>query len=70
MTADPELIALFGGNRAVVYAEREFVPPQVFAGLEREGVALGFRFVAAGPLVRSSYKAGEYFVQRWVGNGR
>ena len=47
----------------------EFVPPEVFARLEREGLALGFRFVAAGPLVRSSYKAGEYFVQRWIGNG-
>jgi lipoic acid synthetase len=45
----------------------EFVRPEVFAGLEREGLALGFRFVAAGPLVRSSYKAGELFVQRWAG---
>ena len=44
----------------------EFVRPETFAELEREGLALGFRFVAAGPLVRSSYKAGEYFVQRWV----
>jgi lipoyl synthase len=47
----------------------EFVRPEVFAQLEREGLALGFRFVAAGPLVRSSYKAGEYFIQRWVENG-
>jgi len=47
----------------------EFVRPEAFAHLEREGLALGFRFVAAGPLVRSSYKAGEYFIQRWVGNG-
>jgi lipoyl synthase len=47
----------------------EFVRPEVFSRLEREGLALGFRFVAAGPLVRSSYKAGEYFIQRWVGNG-
>jgi len=44
----------------------EFVRPEVFADLEREGLALGFRFVAAGPLVRSSYKAGEFFVQRWI----
>lgn len=47
----------------------EFVRPEQFARLEREGLALGFRFVAAGPLVRSSYKAGEFFVQRWIGNG-
>jgi lipoic acid synthetase len=44
----------------------EFVRPEVFAELEQEGLALGFRFVASGPLVRSSYKAGEFFVQRWV----
>jgi lipoyl synthase len=50
-------------------AVEEFVPPEVFSRLEREGLALGFRFVAAGPLVRSSYKAGEYFTQRWVENG-
>ena len=47
----------------------EFVRPEVFAELEREGVSLGFRFVAAGPLVRSSYKAGEFFIQRWVNDG-
>ena len=44
----------------------EFVHPQAFAALEKEGTALGFKFVAAGPLVRSSYKAGEFFVKRWT----
>ena len=44
----------------------EFVKPEVFHELEREGLALGFKFVAAGPLVRSSYKAGEFFVRNWV----
>jgi lipoic acid synthetase len=44
----------------------EFVRPEVFADLEREGLQMGFKFVAAGPLVRSSYKAGEFFVQRWL----
>jgi lipoic acid synthetase len=47
----------------------EFVRPEEFSRLEGEGLSMGFRFVAAGPLVRSSYKAGEFFVQRWVGNG-
>jgi len=50
-------------------AVEEFVRPEVFSRLERESRALGFRFVAAGPLVRSSYKAGEYFIQRWIENG-
>jgi lipoyl synthase len=44
----------------------EFVRPEVFAELEQEGLALGFQFVAAGPLVRSSYKAGEFFVRSQV----
>src|SRR5438067_3460830 len=44
----------------------EFVRPEVFAELEQEGLKLGFKFVAAGPLVRSSYKAGEFFVRNWV----
>jgi lipoic acid synthetase len=44
----------------------EFVRPEVFAELEQTGLGLGFKFVAAGPLVRSSYKAGEFFVRNWV----
>jgi len=48
----------------------EYVRPEVFRELEEEGLALGFRFVAAGPLVRSSYKAGEFFIQRWVERDR
>ncbi|HUJ25030.1 MAG TPA: lipoyl synthase [Myxococcales bacterium] len=44
----------------------EFVRPEAFAGLEQEGLQLGFKFVASGPLVRSSYKAGEFFVKNWV----
>jgi lipoic acid synthetase len=48
----------------------EYVRPEVFRDLEQEGVELGFKFVAAGPLVRSSYKAGEFFVQRWVEEGQ
>jgi lipoic acid synthetase len=49
-------------------AVEKFVPPEEFARYEEEGLALGFKFVAAGPLVRSSYKAGEFFIQRWVAN--
>ena len=47
-------------------AVEEFVRPEVFADLEKRGLGMGFKFVAAGPLVRSSYKAGEFFIQRWV----
>jgi lipoic acid synthetase len=37
----------------------EFLPPQAFVELEAEATAIGFPSVAAGPFVRSSYRAGE-----------
>jgi lipoic acid synthetase len=40
-----------------------WVDPQEFEDWKAEGEAMGFAYVAAGPLVRSSYKAGEYFIQ-------
>jgi lipoic acid synthetase len=43
-----------------------YVTPEEFASLQAEGVALGFRYVASGPLVRSSYKAAEAFVKGLV----
>jgi lipoic acid synthetase len=39
-----------------------YVEPETFAMYEREANALGFAFVASGPLVRSSYHAAEGFV--------
>ncbi len=36
-----------------------FVTPEEFAGLRAEGLAMGFRHVESGPLVRSSYHAEE-----------
>jgi len=45
---------------------REYVAPERFEALRVEGLALGFKYVAAGPLVRSSYKAGEHFAARLV----
>jgi lipoic acid synthetase len=45
---------------------REYVTPAVFDELAAAGSELGFRYVASGPLVRSSYKAGEFFAMRLV----
>lgn len=39
-----------------------YIPPETFARYEEVGLQLGFRYVASGPLVRSSYKAGEFFI--------
>jgi lipoic acid synthetase len=41
----------------------EFVTPEAFAAFEAAGRQLGFRYVASGPLVRSSYRAGELFMK-------
>ncbi len=45
---------------------REFVTPARFEHYRRLGEAEGFRTVASGPLVRSSYRAGETFVENLV----
>ena len=44
----------------------EYVTPARFAALECEAREMGFLYVASGPLVRSSYKAGEFFATRLV----
>lgn len=41
----------------------EFVTPEKFAYYEKKGMEMGFKYIASGPLVRSSYKAGEYFIK-------
>jgi lipoyl synthase len=43
-----------------------FIHPDVFARLERAGLEMGFGYVAAGPLVRSSYRAAEFYIARQV----
>ena len=43
-----------------------YVPPAEFEDWKKEGEAMGFVYVASGPLVRSSYKAGEYFLEKYL----
>jgi lipoic acid synthetase len=47
-------------------AVESFMTPEGFAAWEQRGLALGFTYVASGPLVRSSYKAGEFFLREHV----
>jgi len=42
---------------------REYVHPDTFQFYEQKGKELGFLYIAAGPFVRSSYRAGELFVK-------
>jgi lipoic acid synthetase len=44
----------------------EYVTPERFEEYRVLGEELGFLHVASGPLVRSSYKAGELFAERFV----
>jgi len=44
----------------------EFVHPDQFARYQRLAEAMGFLYVASGPLVRSSYKAGELFLEGMI----
>lgn len=39
-----------------------YAHPDEFAMWEREALAMGFKYCASGPMVRSSYKAGEHFI--------
>jgi lipoyl synthase len=41
----------------------EYVTPEKFIGWKRVAEEMGFLYVASGPLVRSSYKAGEAFIE-------
>jgi lipoyl synthase len=41
----------------------EYVTPEVFEQWRVRALDLGFLYCASGPLVRSSYKAGEAFIE-------
>ena len=43
-------------------AVERYVEPAEFADYDQAGIDMGFRFVASGPLVRSSYRAAEVFL--------
>lgn len=48
-------------------AVEEFIHPDRFDAWTEEGEAMGFAYVASGPLVRSSYRAGEYYIRKVLG---
>ena len=47
-----------------------YVTPEEFVNWQTEAEAMGFLYVASGPLVRSSYRAGEFFMKGMVESGR
>lgn len=47
-----------------------YVPPERFEALKKRAESYGFLYVASGPLVRSSYRAGEFFMEGVLRQGR
>jgi len=43
-----------------------FIPPESFDDWKLRAEQLGFLYVASGPLVRSSYKAGEFYIKNVI----
>ncbi|RKO95527.1 Lipoyl synthase, partial [Caulochytrium protostelioides] len=43
-----------------------WVAPEKFKALKDLADGMGFRYVASGPLVRSSYRAGEYYIKNMI----
>ena len=48
----------------------DFIHPDVFEEYRRFGEEIGFKYVASGPLVRSSYRAGEFFIRDYINKSR
>ncbi len=44
----------------------EYIKPEKFNYFKAIGEELGFKYVASGPFVRSSYKAGEFFIKSLI----
>lgn len=48
----------------------EYVKPEKFDKFRELGEEMGFKYVASGPLVRSSYKAGEFYLEHMIKSER
>jgi lipoic acid synthetase len=44
----------------------EYVRPEKFDHFRAVGEEMGFKYVASGPMVRSSYKAGEFYLEHMI----
>jgi lipoic acid synthetase len=51
-------------------AVESFVAPEKYAAWREEALAMGFLYCASGPLVRSSYRAGELFLEAMLADRR
>jgi lipoyl synthase len=49
---------------------KEYITPEKFDSYRKSIEKMGFAYTVAGPLVRSSYKAGEFFIKNMVHSRR
>ena len=47
---------------------KQYIEIELFTKYNEIGESFGFKYVASAPLVRSSYKAGEYFITNMLNN--
>lgn len=47
---------------------KEYLPLEMYQYYQKIGEDLGFKYVASNPLVRSSYRAGEFFIENLINN--
>lgn len=47
---------------------KKYLTPEKFDYFKKVAEKMNFKYVASGPLVRSSYKAGEYFMKNLIQN--
>ncbi|KAG6962315.1 hypothetical protein JG687_00007223 [Phytophthora cactorum] len=52
----------------VLERAKSYVTPEAFAEWQKVAEQMGFLYVASGPMVRSSYKAGEFFMKNLLKN--
>ena len=50
-------------------AVSEYVTPEAFKGYQEVAEGMGFLYVASGPMVRSSYRAGEFYLTNVLRGG-
>ena len=51
-------------------AVSEYVTPEAFEAYQRLAESMGFLYAASGPMVRSSYRAGEFFLTNMLRRGQ
>ena len=60
------IMLALGASLTIKDFTRVFLHPKEFDELGKIGKQMGFDYVAAGPLVRSSYKAAEFYIERKI----